>query len=103
MQNIVVFLALSILSCAAYSKSVCNSQVTKKIESCAESNFKGADSLFNHVYRTLATKWNGADAKDFQQTQRYWIKYKTKYRQAALMRFILEKKLVSINGPVLSQ
>jgi uncharacterized protein YecT (DUF1311 family) len=83
MQNIVAFLALSVLSCAAYSKSVCNSQVTREIETCAESNFRGADSELNHVYQTLQAKWDGADAKSLQQTQRYWIQYKTKYCQAA--------------------
>jgi uncharacterized protein YecT (DUF1311 family) len=65
MKSIVAFLALSILSCTVYSKSVCNSQLTKKIESCAESNYKGADSVLNHVYQTLALKWNGADMKWF--------------------------------------
>lgn len=74
---------LFMLSNSAHSRSVCDSQITREIETCAESNFKEADFELNRVYQAMEKNWVDADRKKLQQAQRYWIKYKTKYCQAA--------------------
>lgn len=79
----VVFVGILILSNSAHSGSVCDSQITREIEACAESNFKGIDAELNRVYQMLDRKLAPADRKNLRQTQRYWIQYKTKYCQAA--------------------
>jgi uncharacterized protein YecT (DUF1311 family) len=79
----VILTGLFILSNSAHSKSVCDSQITRDIETCAKSNFKETDAELNRFYQALGKKWVEADRKKLQQAQRYWIQYKTRYCQVA--------------------
>ncbi|SAL10258.1 hypothetical protein AWB71_00154 [Caballeronia peredens] len=78
--SIFIFCCFSNLASAA---AICSSNITRELESCAESNFKMADQLLNRQYRELASKLNEEDRTLFVTAQREWVKYKERTCQEA--------------------
>lgn len=65
------------------AKSVCDSQVTRELEQCAKRNYEEADTMLNRQYINLRNRLSDAEKNKLQETQRYWVSYKTRYCQDA--------------------
>lgn len=79
----VLILTAIFFSRMVVAKSVCDSQVTREMERCAKANYEEADTMLNRQYTNLKNYLSDAEKNKLQETQRYWVSYKTRYCQDA--------------------
>lgn len=78
MKNIAAILIV-LASAPAFSKNICNGQTNAELITCAQTNYKSADSYLNETYSNVLRKIPSSDKQGLIATQKAWVAYKDKY------------------------
>jgi len=82
-NNILCLLLLLAFSRVAMAETLCNSKVTRELETCAKNNFELSDKQLNGAYKDIALKFSEGDRQTLMKAQRAWVAYKEKTCQGA--------------------